>query len=117
MHRDLTWPPSGAARRARMLAHLSDLHHGRTLEDETRATQLCRALVEIGVDHVVVTGDITHRGRRRELALFERAFAPLLEAGAVTVVPGNHDRLGEDLDQEIMPGARVQTSATGGLYI
>jgi 3',5'-cyclic AMP phosphodiesterase CpdA len=73
--------------------------------------------VEIGVDHVVVTGDVTHRGKRRELALYERAFAPLIAAGAVTIVPGNHDRLGDDLADDIMPGARVQVAQAEGLYV
>src|SRR5262245_53280871 len=103
--------------RTRTLAHISDLHLGRSREDEARAGQLCRALVEIGADHVVVTGDVTHRGRRGELALFERAFAPLLAAGAMTIVPGNHDRLGDDLEERIMPGARVQARAVDGLYL
>jgi 3',5'-cyclic AMP phosphodiesterase CpdA len=73
--------------------------------------------MEMGVDHVVVTGDVTHRGKRRELALYERAFAPLMQAGAVTTVPGNHDRLGDDLADLIMPGARVQAVETDGLYV
>jgi len=101
----------------RRFAHVSDLHLGRAPKDEVRAIQLCRALVGLGVDHVVVTGDITHRGHRRELALFERAFAPLLEAGEVTMVPGNHDRLGDDLGDRLMPGPRVQTELADGLYI
>lgn len=103
--------------RTRMLAHVSDLHLGRSREDEARATQLCRALIEIGVDHVVATGDLTHRGKRRELELFERAFAPLIEAGRLTAIPGNHDRLGDDLGEAIMPGARVQVRAAEGLYL
>jgi 3',5'-cyclic AMP phosphodiesterase CpdA len=105
------------AKRTHTLAHVSDLHLGRSPRDEAQATQLCRALVEIGVDHVVVTGDVTHRGRRRELALFEHAFAPLIAAGAVTVIPGNHDRLGDDLGDVIMPGARVQVVDAHGLYL
>src|SRR5262249_51866631 len=99
------------------LAHVSDLHLGRTPQDEARAAQLCRALVEMGVDHVLVTGDITHRGRMRELGLFERAFAPLLAAGKASLVPGNHDRLGDDLGDVLMPGARVQVADVEGLWV
>jgi 3',5'-cyclic AMP phosphodiesterase CpdA len=99
------------------LAHVSDLHLGRGPEDEAGAAQLCRSLLDIGVDHVVVTGDVTHRGRRRELALYERAFAPLLAAGRVTLVPGNHDRLGDDLELDMMPGPRVQVVDADGLHI
>jgi 3',5'-cyclic-AMP phosphodiesterase len=108
---------TGHNSRPRTLAHVSDLHLGRGPEDEANAVQLCRSLVGLGVDHVVVTGDVTHRGRRRELALYERAFAPLLAAGRVTLVPGNHDRLGDDLEQDMMPGARVQVAEADGLHI
>lgn len=100
-----------------MLAHLSDLHVGRSDEDDAQAEQLARALVEIGIDHVLVTGDVTHRGRRREWQAFERTFAPLLESHRLTVVPGNHDRLGDDMGDTIMPGARVQTVTQEGLHI
>jgi len=99
------------------LAHLSDLHLGRSPGEEVRSAQLCRALIDIGVDHVLVTGDVTNRGRLRELAAFERAFAPLLDAGRVTVIPGNHDRLGDDLGDTLMPGARVQVAEAAGLHI
>ena len=80
-----------------MLAHLSDLHMGRSAEDDAQAEQLARALIEIGIDHVLVTGDVTHRGKRREWELFQETFESLLGGGRVTVVPGNHDRLGDDL--------------------
>lgn len=99
------------------LAHLSDLHFGRSAADEERCQQLCRALMEVGVDHVLVTGDITHRGRRRELAAFERVFAPFLRAGTITVIPGNHDRLGDDLGDDLMPGPRVQVAEAAGLHV
>jgi Icc protein len=100
-----------------MLAHLSDLHVGRSPEDDAQADRLSRALVEIGIDHVLVTGDVTHRGRRREWALFEDTFERLLARGRVTVVPGNHDRLGDDLGDTIMPGARVQRVTRDGLHV
>jgi Icc protein len=102
---------------ARKLAHVSDLHIGRSVESDARAARLCQALIEARVDHVVVTGDVTHKGRRRELARFEEAFAPLREAGRLTVIPGNHDRLGDDIGDTIMPGARVQGTVAGGLYL
>jgi 3',5'-cyclic AMP phosphodiesterase CpdA len=99
------------------LAHLSDLHIGRSVESDARAVRLCQALVESRVDHVVVTGDVTHRGRRRELARFEETFAPLRESGRLTVIPGNHDRLGDDLGDHIMAGDRVQATVAPGLYL
>ncbi len=98
------------------LAHVSDLHLGLPGADR-RTERICEALVEAGVDHVMVTGDITQKGRRREWETFLRAFAPLLEAGRVTVVPGNHDRAEEDVASMIMPGPRVQPVEREGLFV
>ena len=66
------------------LAHISDLHLGRSRETTDRAAALCRTLVDADIDHVVVTGDVTNGGRREELALFARVFAPLMAAGRLT---------------------------------
>ena len=113
----LSIPDLRRVRRTRMLAHLSDLHMGRSGEDDAQAEQLALALVEIGIDHVLVTGDVTHKGRRREWELFQETFAALLASGRVTVVPGNHDRLGDDLGDTIMPGDRVQSVIADGLHV
>ena len=40
-----------------------------------------------------------------------------MRTSRLIAVPGNHDRLGDDLREELMPGARVQTVAAGGLWI
>ncbi len=96
--------PSTGARIVR-LGHISDLHvadrnryprNGFTARDCERhsarlAKGLLDALREIGVDHLVVTGDVTFSGEARE---FERAadlLRPFAEASKLTVVPGNHD--------------------------
>jgi predicted phosphodiesterase len=115
--RILSIPDLRRVRRTRMLAHLSDLHVGRSPEDLAQAEQLARALLEMGIDHVLVTGDVTHRGKRRQWELFEDTFEELIDSGRVTVVPGNHDRLGDDLGDTIMPGERVQSEIAGGLHI
>ncbi len=73
------------------------------------------ALLEADVAAVLVTGDVTHRGRRSELATFDRLFAPL--RGRVVAVPGNHDRLGEDAARELMGDARVRVEARPGLHV
>jgi 3',5'-cyclic-AMP phosphodiesterase len=44
-------------------------------------------LLERAVDHVVVSGDVTHRGRRRELERFREIFAPLEERGRLSIIP------------------------------
>jgi len=101
----------------RALAHLSDLHIGRSQANDERARGLCRALLEHAVDHVVVTGDLTHRGRTTEWTTFRDIFAPFLRNHRMTLVPGNHDRLGDDVAGEIMPGERVQVETAPGLYL
>ena len=99
------------------IAHLSDLHLGSGKAASHAAHRLCAALVALGVHRVIVTGDITHRGLRAELALFHSAFAPLLEQGRLIVVPGNHDRLGDDVGGELMTGPRVQAEEHGDLFV
>lgn len=101
----------------RTLAHVSDLHIGKSPDTERRAIAIRDALISARVDHVVVTGDLTHRGRDVELALFRTIFAPLLARDQVTVVPGNHDRLGDDVADTIQHGARVEISRRPGLHL
>jgi 3',5'-cyclic-AMP phosphodiesterase len=99
----------------RTLAHLSDLHLGRSPATDAEVVAAIATLD--AVDHVVVSGDVTHRGRSSEYALFERLFAPLAARGRLTVVPGNHDRLGDDVGPRLRRGPRVQTHTTDGLFI
>jgi 3',5'-cyclic AMP phosphodiesterase CpdA len=96
------------------LAHLSDLHIGRSAANDVAASRLVAALVAAGVDRVLVSGDVTHRGRLEELADFRRIFAPIQER--LAVVPGNHDRLGDDAGRWLMAG-RVQVDASPGLFV
>jgi len=69
------------------VAHLSDLHFGRV--DPGAANALHARLRELSPDLVVVTGDLTQSGRRREFA--EAAAVLGGVAGEKLVVPGNHD--------------------------
>jgi 3',5'-cyclic AMP phosphodiesterase CpdA len=101
----------------RSLAHLSDLHIGAGRKADDRAAALSDLLLSSGVEHLVVTGDITHRGRREELERFRRIFAPWISDGKLTAVPGNHDCLGDGVDSEIMCGARVAVKESPGLYL
>lgn len=99
----------------RTLAHVSDLHIGRDQRTDDNAAWIARALFDADVDAVLVTGDVTHRGRYAELNAFERFFEPLRDR--MVVIPGNHDRLGEDAARFLMPGRRVAVAASPGLYI
>jgi 3',5'-cyclic AMP phosphodiesterase CpdA len=98
----------------RTLAHVSDLHVGRDAATDRAATRICAALLAARVDDVVVTGDVTHRGRGAELVRFERLFAPLRDR--MVVVPGNHDRLGDDVARTMM-ATRVEVERRPGLHV
>jgi 3',5'-cyclic AMP phosphodiesterase CpdA len=100
--------------KTRTLAHLSDLHVGRDAVTDWEAARVCDALLAADVDDVLVTGDVTHRGRAAELATFERLFAPLRDR--LLVVPGNHDRLGDDVAGKMI-GARVEVNRRPGLHV
>jgi 3',5'-cyclic AMP phosphodiesterase CpdA len=101
--------------RIRTLAHLSDLHFGLPAR-ETAAAELVRTLCASAIDHVVVTGDITQRGKRSELDRFRAVFAPLLESGRMTLIPGNHDRWNAGVASEIM-SEQVDVCEEDGLYL
>jgi len=101
----------------RTLAHISDLHLGRDEATDHAARRLVDALLAARVDDVLLTGDVTHRGRREELARFEHIFAGLLEQGRLLVVPGNHDRLGDDAGRGLMRGGRVSVSERPGIHV
>jgi 3',5'-cyclic AMP phosphodiesterase CpdA len=92
------------------LGHISDLHladrgryprNGFTAKDCERhspklAKGLLDALLEVGVDHLVVTGDLTLSGEPREFERAAELLRPWAQAGKLTVVPGNHDVWTED---------------------
>jgi 3',5'-cyclic AMP phosphodiesterase CpdA len=103
--------------RARTIAHLSDLHLGRSAEWDRAALALRDAVAGGAIDQVVVTGDVTNRGRLSELEQWESTFGPLERDGRLTVVPGNHDRLGDDVGAAIMRGGRVEARTFDGLYL
>lgn len=99
------------------LAHLSDLHLGRSRADERAARRLVDTLLNDGIDQVVVTGDVTARGRIDEWETFCEIFAPLRRTGRLTLVPGNHDRGTDDAAALMMKGERVRVRQRPGLYL
>ena len=101
----------------RKLAHLSDLHLDLTRESDATASALVETLLAERVEHVVVTGDLTHQGSRSEYRRFRELFAPLLDAGRLTFIPGNHDRTGEDAGGQWMNGRKVRVERHEGLYL
>ncbi|MEU5693418.1 phosphodiesterase [Actinosynnema sp. NPDC020468] len=75
-------------------AHLSDLHVDGGARTEERAARVVAHLVGSPgrVDAVLVTGDLTERGRPEEYATLSRVLAPL--DVPVLFCPGNHDERG-----------------------
>jgi 3',5'-cyclic AMP phosphodiesterase CpdA len=70
------------------ILHISDLHLGRS-EASQPLTVLRDLIPGLAPELLVVTGDLTHRGRRTEL---ERARTLLSSLGLpLLAVPGNHD--------------------------
>ena len=51
------------------------------------------------------------------MSLFLDVFAPLFRQGRLTVVPGNHDRIGDDAGRALMKGRRVAVEEHPGLYL
>src|SRR5260370_10954500 len=96
---------------------VSDLQIGVSPGVDRAAERLCQALLREHPGPVLLSGDVTHNGRRAEMERFRHLFGPLIRAGRWIVVPGNHDRLGDDLGQALMTGGRVQAAQAGGLFI
>lgn len=71
----------------RTIAHISDLHFGRT--DPTLVRRMKAQLAELQPDLVVVSGDLTQRARISEFS-DARAFLDHIPRPQI-IVPGNHD--------------------------
>jgi 3',5'-cyclic AMP phosphodiesterase CpdA len=70
------------------LLHISDLHAG-SVEETAVEPGLERLIARVSPELIAVTGDLAHRGRRRE---HERAATFLRSLGRpLLVIPGNHD--------------------------
>ena len=69
------------------IVHISDLHFGAA--DHTRADALWRAIGHIKPDLVVVSGDLTQRGRTQQYQQASDYLGQISEQQLI--VPGNHD--------------------------
>lgn len=90
---------------------------GRNRQTDDSAARLAWELIGSHIDSVIVTGNITHDGKRDQWTLFQDLFAPLLREHRLIAVPGDRDRLGDDLGWAIMAGPRVQTVTRPGLHL
>ncbi|HEY1086037.1 MAG TPA: metallophosphoesterase, partial [Archangium sp.] len=99
------------------MAHLSDLHLGERPENAHAARALVHSVLHERIDHVVVTGDVTHSGTIAEYEQWLEIFEPLLLRKRVTVVPGNHDRTGDGVAELLSDELRVSADARDGLFM
>jgi 3',5'-cyclic AMP phosphodiesterase CpdA len=76
-------------------SRLSCLSFGRPLEPRERRQRVARALAEVranGVDHLVITGDLTEDGAPEQFEVLAEVLADArIPADRITLVPGNHD--------------------------
>lgn len=88
------------------VAHISDLHIGRDGTYGTRLSRLAASLVKANrlgaIDWICCTGDITDHGLSTEASAFAQAVTPF--AHKLTIVPGNHDRLNDDVAKVLSKG-------------
>jgi len=90
----------------RRVTHIADVHFGATTAEAVQALEA--ALGVLAPDIVVVSGDLTQRGRRSEF----REAAAFVERlpGIVVTVPGNHDVPWESAGRFVRPLHRFQGS-------
>jgi 3',5'-cyclic AMP phosphodiesterase CpdA len=100
-----------------LIAHVSDLHIGRNGAADRAARRVAAAVEDAGAAAVIVTGDVTHLGRREELEGFRASFGRLLARGRVIAVPGNHDRISGSAGSAFMRNGRVAVSSRPGLHV
>jgi 3',5'-cyclic AMP phosphodiesterase CpdA len=91
------------------IVHVSDIHFGAV--DAVAAEAVVAAAQDLAPDLVLVTGDVTQSGRRREFAQakvwLDRFSAP------VFVVPGNHDTPYWNLPARLLYPWRLWETTTG----
>jgi len=76
----------------RLLGYLSWRLHRRHIHRPGRLDRIVEDVRTQGVDHIVVTGDLTHIGLPHEFAEARRWLERIGAPSDVTVVPGNHDQ-------------------------
>ncbi len=96
------------------IAHLSDLHLGGGERRARVARALAAALNEDLPDAIIVSGDVTDHGADKEAELFAEIFGDF--GPRLIVVPGNHDRLGENCGSAFM-SERIAVTHLSGMSI
>lgn len=89
---DLTPTPARDLLGQRLLGYLSWRLNRRHVHRPARLERIVDDVRAHGVDHTVITGDLTHIGLPHEFAEVRSWLERLGAPGDVTVVPGNHDQ-------------------------
>ena len=75
----------------RILGYFSWRLHRRTNHRREVLARLVQDLQSLKVDHIAITGDLTHLGRPAEFSRTQKLLDTLGHASNISVVPGNHD--------------------------
>jgi len=75
----------------RILGYFSWRLHRRSNHRRDVLSGLFQDLQDINVDHIAITGDLTHLGRPTEFSKTQKLLDALGSPSNVSVVPGNHD--------------------------
>ncbi|MCX6780818.1 MAG: metallophosphoesterase [Candidatus Magasanikbacteria bacterium] len=103
--------------KTKLIAHLSDIHIGHSPERLQAAFLIRKKLIELNIDYVLVTGDVTEHGRESEFRQFQEVFRDFIAKGRMSLVPGNHDRLGDNIGREMMNNERILVTKREGITI
>jgi 3',5'-cyclic AMP phosphodiesterase CpdA len=77
----------------RLLSYLSWRRHRRQVHDSGVLATLMADLEDRGVDHIAITGDLTHLGLSQECRQALEWLTALADPNRISLIPGNHDRL------------------------
>lgn len=80
------------------LIHISDLHINSAIADSNieKTIFLLKSAIKTGVDHILISGDITDNGTEKDFDIFRKILKNLnlLSGERVSLVAGNHDIYG-----------------------
>jgi 3',5'-cyclic AMP phosphodiesterase CpdA len=96
-----------------ILAQLSDIHLNGTPKRRQKFLRGLGEARDVGADHLILTGDLTSRGRPEQI----HELGAVLEAawpGRATIIPGNHDA-GDAFDRALQKGGALGRFARDSL--
>ncbi len=86
----------------RVMGYLSWRFNRKRVHRPERLAEITRDIQQAGVDHWLITGDLTHIGLPHEFAQARQWLSSLGPPGDISVVPGNHDAYGRPAHAAVM---------------